>query len=160
MFPNAQLYERKMFHALARVVCATPINSMQKAANNDTVVRSELKTVVRNVFGPQYTVAAKFIPALNFKRMATNLPHELLMKRRDAFEDECMMLGLDPASQFKVLESAVMIGYWYGMERCPHRQLHQFFKYTRSNKFLRWRRSLRRASSFLAELQSAVHFTK
>lgn len=141
-----------MFHALARGVAAVIPNSMQKAAMNDTIVRGELKTLVREVFGEEYTVEQRQINSLSFARMATDLPISLLRSFRDEFEAACLDKGYDPTSHYKILESAIIFGYWCGMAKCPHWELDQFFEYTRSEHFQSTRMSLRHSSNFLGVL--------
>jgi hypothetical protein len=127
---------------------------MQKAANNKLIVRSELKTLVREVFGAEYDVESRYCDALNFKRMATDLPIQVLRVYRDEFETACYDHGYDGDSCYKILESAIIFGYWIGMTRCPHNELDQFFAYTRSEAFKETRMSLKRPSNFLGLLGS------
>lgn len=152
LFPSSNAYDRLTFHALARGVAAVIPNSMQKAAMNDTIVRNELKSVVRYIFGDEWTVERQRIDALGFARMATDLPIELLRAKRDEFEAECMDRGLDHTSQYRILESSIIFGYWCGMNDCPHRELDQFFAYTRTDAFINRRMSLRYSRNFLGLL--------
>ena len=156
LFPDADELDLLLFDALARVQAAAVPNSLQRAAMNDCIVRNELKTLVREVYGYQWTVKQKMIDCLNMPRMATNLPILLARANRHKFEAAALRHGYDPSSEWKILEAAIIYGCWTGMQPCPHHELNQFFEYTRSEHFQSTRMSLRPTANFLSILGAFV----